>query len=114
MRVNDSIKIVLRNLGRSRTRTILTSIGVLIGVAAIVTLISISIALNRSVVEQIESSGDIKVVTVLPSSINIEEMQNMTVRNIDSTMKILDKENLEKLRKLMGLKPCLLFLNIMV
>jgi len=104
MRINDSIKIVLRNLGRSRTRTILTSIGVLIGVAAIVTLISISIALNRSVVEQIESSGDIKVVTVFPSSINLEEMQNMTIRNIDSTIKILDKENLEKIEKIDGIE----------
>ncbi|MGC9090067.1 MAG: ABC transporter permease, partial [Caldisericia bacterium] len=68
MRINDSIKIVARNLSRSRTRTILTSVGVLIGVAAIVTLISISMALNRSVVEQIESTGDIKVVTVYPTS----------------------------------------------
>lgn len=105
MRVNDSIKIVLRNLNRSRTRTILTSVGVLIGVAAIVTLISISIALNKSVVEQIESSGDIKVVTVYPSSFRFGGgTQNLRTRNNSSIIKILDKESLEKIEKIDGIE----------
>ncbi|MGB9750169.1 MAG: ABC transporter permease [Caldisericia bacterium] len=105
MKINDSIKIVLRNLNRSRTRTILTSIGVLIGVAAIVTLISISIALNKSVVEQIESSGDIKVVTVYPSSFRFGGgMQNLRTRNTNSIIKILDKENIQKIEKIDGIE----------
>lgn len=105
MRINDSFKIVLRNLNRSRTRTILTSVGVLIGVAAIVTLISISIALNRSVVEQIESSGDIKVVTVYPSSFRFGGgMQNLRTRNSSSIIKILDKESLDKIEKIDGVE----------
>ncbi len=100
MRINDSIKIVLRNLNRSRIRTILTSIGVLIGVAAIVTLISISIALNKSVVEQIESSGDIKVITVYPTSFRFGGgMRNLRTRNTNSIIKVLDKENIEKIEK---------------
>lgn len=105
MRINDSVKIVLRNLNRSRTRTILTSVGVLIGVAAIVTLISISIALNRSVVEQIESSSDIKVVTVFPSSFRFGGgMQNFRTRRSGSIIKILDKENLKKIEKIDGIE----------
>jgi len=103
MRINDSIKIVARNLSRSRTRTILTSVGVLIGVAAIVTLISITMALNRSVVEQIESAGDIKVVTVFPTSFRFGGMGPMN-RGASNTQtnKILDKESLKELEKIDG------------
>lgn len=105
MRINDSIKIVLRNLNRSRTRTTLTSIGVLIGVAAIVTLISISIALNKSVVEQIESAGDIKVVTVYPTSFRFGGgMQNLRTRNTNSIIKIIDKESIQKIEKIEGIE----------
>jgi putative ABC transport system permease protein len=101
MKLRDTIKIVTRNLGRSKTRTILTSVGVLIGVAAIVTLISISIALNRSVVEQIESTGDIKVLTVYPTSFRFGGTM-MRNRISNNTMKIIDKDALKEFEKIYG------------
>ncbi len=101
MRLRDTIIIVTRNLGRSKTRTILTSIGVLIGVAAIVTLISISIALNRSVVEQIESTGDIKVLTVYPTSFRFGGAMTRN-RISNNTMKIIDKDALKEFEKIDG------------
>ena len=103
MRLKDITTIVSRNLGRSKTRTILTSVGVLIGVAAIVTLISISIALNRSVVEQIESTGDIKTLTIYPVSFRFGGRNPFRGRgSSQSELKIIDRNALKNFEKIEG------------
>ncbi|MDI6860615.1 MAG: ABC transporter permease [Caldisericia bacterium] len=103
MRLKDTITIVSRNLGRSKTRTILTSVGVLIGVAAIVTLISISIALNRSVVEQIENSGDIKILTIYPVSFKFGGRNPFSGKgSTQSEIKIIDRNALKNFEKIEG------------
>lgn len=104
MRLRDTLTIVSRNLKRSKTRTILTSVGVLIGVAAIVTLISISIALNRSVVEQIESTGDLKTLTVYPVSFRFGGRNPFNRRSSSgvSEIKIINRDALKKFEKIDG------------
>ncbi|MCX8095760.1 MAG: ABC transporter permease [Caldisericia bacterium] len=104
MRLKDTITIVQRNLARSKTRTILTSIGVLIGVAAIVTLISISIALNKSVVEQIESSGDLKTLTVYPISFRFGGRNPFNRRSTSSMseIKIINRDALKNFERING------------
>lgn len=104
MRLRDTLTIVSRNLKRSKTRTILTSVGVLIGVAAIVTLISISIALNRSVVEQIENTGDLKTLTVYPLSFRFGGRNPFNRRSSSgvSEIKIINRDALKKFEKIDG------------
>lgn len=56
------------NLNRTRMRTSLTVIGVTIGTAAVVLLISLGVGLQQNVSEQLRSVGDLTQITVMPSS----------------------------------------------
>ncbi|MBU7017955.1 MAG: ABC transporter permease, partial [Theionarchaea archaeon] len=65
MRFDDLIRVVLRNLNRIRVRTALTTGGVIIGVALIVVLLSVSFGFEENLTEQLEGIGDIKQITVI-------------------------------------------------
>ncbi|MGD2248304.1 MAG: ABC transporter permease [Candidatus Methanofastidiosia archaeon] len=69
MRFNDLIHIVLRNLNRIRIRTILTTLGVIIGVAAIVTLLSVAFGIQENITGQLEGIGDAEQITVRQSRV---------------------------------------------
>ena len=59
MSVVDLLKMSLSSLWRRKLRTILTILGVVIGTASIVVMISLGLGLNRSMMEQIEEYGGI-------------------------------------------------------
>ncbi|MGO0063238.1 ABC transporter permease [Brevibacillus fluminis] len=66
MKLLDSLRIVWRNLWRMKLRTILTSIGVMIGTAAIVAMISLSLGLKESAVKSLENFGNLTEMEVAP------------------------------------------------
>ena len=65
MRPDDLVRIVLRNLDRIRVRTFLTTLGVIIGVAAIVTLLSVALGFERSITGQLEDIAAANQITVM-------------------------------------------------
>jgi putative ABC transport system permease protein len=64
MRSDDLVRIVLRNLNRIRVRTILTTLGVVIGVAAIVMLLSVALGFEENITRQLEGMGNVNEITV--------------------------------------------------
>lgn len=54
-----------QNLLRRKTRSILTIIGVMIGTASIVIMLSLGIAMDRQFQEQIESMGSLNIIEVM-------------------------------------------------
>lgn len=60
----DLITLVISNLNRMRGRVIMTAMGVVIGTAAIVVLISLSSGLQASTVENFESFGSLNQITI--------------------------------------------------
>lgn len=66
MRKIDIVGIAFGNFKRRKTRSILTVLGVVIGTAAIVTMMSVGIAVNVTFNEQFGSMGDLTTVTVSP------------------------------------------------
>lgn len=68
MNTQDLIRIVWGNLNRMRMRTSLTAIGVAIGTAAVVLLISLGVGLQRNVSGQLRSIGDLTEITVMPGN----------------------------------------------
>lgn len=58
MRFSDTLKVVTRNLKRRKGRTILTAIGVTIGTASIVAMMSLAIGLKENVVRSISQFGN--------------------------------------------------------
>ncbi len=64
MSVLDIFSMVIRNLFKRKTRTFLTILGVLIGTTAIVTMVSLGLAMNKTFEEELDKLGDITMITV--------------------------------------------------
>lgn len=64
MNKSDLLKLALKNFTRRKTRSILTILGVVIGTASIVVMISLGIGMNVSYQEQLKSMGSLNVITV--------------------------------------------------
>lgn len=67
MKFFDLLRLVLGNLSRRKARVALTAIGVVIGTAAVVILVSLAIGLQRSANEQLYGIGDLTQIQVSPS-----------------------------------------------
>ncbi|NLG05465.1 MAG: ABC transporter permease [Clostridia bacterium] len=65
MRLIDLLRMSSSNLFKRKIRTILTVLGVVIGTASIVVMISLGLGLNKSTMEQIESYGSLTMVRVM-------------------------------------------------
>lgn len=65
MNSRDLVDLCFRNLLRRRTRTLLAVIGVVVGTCAIVVMMSIGFGLTDSYKEQIESYGNLHMITVM-------------------------------------------------
>ena len=59
MKVFDLVRLILGNLSRRKARVALTAIGVVIGTAAVVILVSLAIGLQRNANEQLYGIGDL-------------------------------------------------------
>ena len=64
MRFIDLLRMSVSNLWRRKLRIFLTVLGVIIGTASIVVMISLGLGLSKSTMEQIEQSGGLTTITV--------------------------------------------------
>ena len=64
MKFLDLLRMSSSNLWKRKVRTILTVLGVVIGVASIVVMISFGLGLSRTLVAQYESWGSLTQITV--------------------------------------------------
>ena len=67
MRPFDLLRLIVGNLSRRKARVALTAIGVVIGTAAVVILVSLAIGLQKSANEQLYGIGDLTQIQVSPS-----------------------------------------------
>ena len=63
----DLPRMSLSSLWRRKLRTVLTVLGVVVGTASIVVMISLGLGLNKSSMEQIEQYGGLTTITVYPN-----------------------------------------------
>ncbi|MDQ7842619.1 MAG: ABC transporter permease [Armatimonadota bacterium] len=68
MSLRSSVQIALRALGANPLRSLLTMLGVIIGVAAVVTMVSIGQGARQSVAQQVQALGS-NLLTVFPGSV---------------------------------------------
>lgn len=64
MRISDLLSVCLRNLTRRRVRTALTVIGVVIGVCAIILMVSLGIGARESMMQMLAQWGDLTIIQV--------------------------------------------------
>src|SRR5688572_4625076 len=67
MKFFDLLRLVFGNLSRRKARVALTAIGVVIGTAAVVILVSLAIGLQKSANEQLYGIGDLTQIQVSPA-----------------------------------------------
>ncbi len=67
MKFFDLIRLIFGNLSRRKARVALTAIGVVIGTAAVVILVSLAIGLQRNANEQLYGIGDLTQIQVYPA-----------------------------------------------
>lgn len=67
MKFADLLRLIFGNLNRRKGRVALTAIGVVIGTAAVVILVSLAIGLQKNANEQLYGIGDLTIIQVSPS-----------------------------------------------
>lgn len=67
MKLLDLLRLIVGNLNRRKARVGLTAIGVVIGTAAVVILVSLAIGLQKNANEQLYGIGDLSLIQVSPS-----------------------------------------------
>jgi putative ABC transport system permease protein len=75
MSIFDLISVIIENLGRRKTRVALTAVGVIIGTAAVVVLVSLAIGLQKNATQQLYGIGDLTQIQVFP---NYEEAKGVS------------------------------------
>ncbi len=67
MKFLDLLRLIFGNLGRRKARVALTAIGVVIGTAAVVILVSLAVGLQKSATDQLYGIGDLTLIDVMPA-----------------------------------------------
>jgi putative ABC transport system permease protein len=63
----DLLSLIIDNLARRKARVALTAVGVVIGTAAVVLLVSLGVGLQRNAAEQLGGIGDLTTIQVYPN-----------------------------------------------
>src|SRR5512146_769901 len=108
MRLIDLISLILENLGRRKGRVALTAVGVVIGTAAVVVLVSLATGLQKNATSQLGGIGDLTQIQVMP---NYEEIKGPMVVQGGSgnspqqpKMKLITHETITDIGKIPGVK----------
>jgi putative ABC transport system permease protein len=89
MRVIEQFRLALRALAVNKLRSGLTMLGIIIGVGAVITLISAGEGVQRLITEQLESIGT-NILFVVPGSLSDSQMQSS--RNVELSLSLADAE----------------------
>ena len=109
MRFSDSISHSFSNLWRRKLRTSLTTLGVTIGIGALVSLISFGTGMQKNVTRSFESLELFNSITVFPGSVKpgegvLEERRETSLREPRGAATVLDDQALEKLAGIKGVE----------
>lgn len=75
MRFIDLVSLILYNLGRRKGRVLLTAIGVVIGTAAVVVLVSLAVGLQKNATESLWGISDLTSIEVYPGYQEVMAME---------------------------------------
>lgn len=107
MRLTDLLKISFSNLKRRKLRSFLTILGVVIGTASIVTMISLGLGLQQSLYEEAENNGGLTTISVSGAQVGDSHSYYMGSSAEESEKYISDKtvEELSKLNHVVMTSP---------
>jgi putative ABC transport system permease protein len=100
MKTIDLIALIFENLARRKARVALTAVGVIIGTAAVVILVSLGVGLQRNAAEQLGGIGDLTLIHVYP---NYGEFGSLDDRaGTSAAQSIITDQSLAEMRAIPG------------
>ena len=105
MKIFDVIRMAFRNLFRSKVRTILTVLGIIIGTTAIIIMLSLGIAINTSYKEQMSRMGDMNVITVYPNYEKIDTRRNRRDEWVEPTISQAELDQIAQIPNVEAVTP---------
>lgn len=97
----DLIRMALRNLWRTRLRSSLTILGVVIGIGALISMVAFGSGMEKNISDAFTSSGLFSRITVTPIKVDMNRpMESLT--DTSGVSVPLDDELLERIRKIDG------------
>ena len=99
MRFWDLIRMSLSNLWRRKLRTFLTILGVMIGTASIVVMVSLGLALDKATMETMESSGGLTTIQVYENGMVMDRSSDSQEETSQEQKRITD-DTIEELGKI--------------
>ncbi len=112
MRWSDLLRMSISSLKRRRLRTFLTVLGVVIGTASIVVMISLGLGLQQSMYEEVEQNGGTTSLTVTGKQANDMYMYAAMAEGEEQSDKYITDEVIEELRGLEHVKSANPVLNV--
>lgn len=106
MGITDVLRLSLTNLRRQKLRTALTALGVMVGTAAVTTMVSVGIGVKRSIIAPLSKAEILTSITVQPVAINLSnfslsDLRRRAVRQVRER-KVIDDNTISSLRKIPG------------
>lgn len=99
MNWNDLLRMSINSLRRRKLRTFLTVLGVLIGTASIVVMISLGLGMQQSLYQEVEQSGGLTSITVTGTD-GDDGMMSDSTGSDEQSEKRIDDQLVERISKL--------------
>lgn len=103
MNLTDLLRMSLGNLKRRKLRTFLTVLGVIIGTASIVVMISLGLGMQNSIYQEVEQSGGLTTLTVTGKSSG-DTMMGYDGQNSDEPTKYITDDTIKEFSQIEHVK----------
>lgn len=108
MTLSDMVGLALDNLRRTKLRTTLTTLGVVIGIGALASMVSFGTGMQRNITDAFEANDLFTTMFVTAKSISLEEIgsgdPDVIADAMSQTASTLDDSTLESLREIPGVE----------
>jgi putative ABC transport system permease protein len=102
MGIFELIALVIENLGRRKGRVLLTAIGVVIGTASVVILVSLAVGLQMDATSRLGGIGDLTLVQVYPGYDDSGGQMEFGPDGMPLGMTLITNDSLDQMRSLPG------------
>jgi putative ABC transport system permease protein len=108
MNLTDMILLAVANLGRTKLRTFLTTLGVVIGIGALTSMVSFGTGMQKNITDAFEANDLFTRITVTPKQINLDDMASGNISGMAASMNQkttpLNDSILQVIRNIPGVK----------
>lgn len=104
MTITDVFRVAMTNLYRSRSRTLLTILGMIVGTVSVVIMISLGVGVQQSTYEAFAETGSLSTISLSRFSWSEDSLNGTEVR--------LDEETVKKLSRLKNVKAVMPLITV--